>query len=124
MTVRSSTAERFTDEWLDVPELADVWVVSTQQEIAAFTRVTAIISQQSFGAFPQAPNSHRNVGLTLEIVSPLADRDAAADELESIVPAVLDYLDPRYLHGDAEAFLYGNLLAYRIPITVIASKEN
>ena len=124
MTVRSTIAEQLSEDWLDIPELSNIWVVSTQQELAAFTRVTAIVSQQSIGAFPEAPLSHRTVGLTLEIVSPLADRDAAADELEAVVLSVLDYLDTHYQHGTAEAFLYGNLLGYRIPISVIALKEN
>lgn len=101
-----------------------MWVTATQEELGPFTRVTAIVSQQSIGPFPQAPLSHRTVGLTLEVVAPNTDRDGGADVLEDIIPAILDYLDTRYQHGTATAFLYGERFAYTIPVSVIASKEN
>ncbi len=124
MSVVRFLEEQLTADWEDHEELSDVWVKATQGELKAFSRVTVIVSQQTIGPFPQAPHAKRTVGVTLEVVSPTDDIDAAADELELIVPAILDYLDPLYLHDVATAFLYGGLLAYRIPLTVIANKEN
>ncbi len=124
MSVIKDLVEQFETDWPTIPELSDVWVKATQGELKAFTKVTVIVSQQTIGPFPQAPNSHRTVGVTLEVVSPLADIDSAAEELEGVIPAILDYLDPRFPQPTAEAFLYGPQFAYRIPIAVIAKKES
>jgi hypothetical protein len=114
--------EQFTEDWAEDDELSDIWVVATASEITAFSRVTAIISQQEVAPFPAAPNSHRTVTVTLELVSPLADVDAGAEQIEDLLPTVLDYLDPRYPQGTATAFLYGKQFAYRISFPVFAQK--
>ncbi len=122
--IADDLAAQFTSDWANDPDLGDVWVISTQEELTAFTRVTVIVSRQSIGPFPQAPQAKRTVGVTLEIVSPLSGRDEADRELEPIVLAILDYLDPRYQHDAAVTFLYGEQFAYRIPISVVANKES
>lgn len=124
MTVRSSLVEQFEADFAAIAELEDVWVVATQEELTAFTRVTVIVSQQSMGPFPPAPLSSRYVGIVLEVVAPSLGLDQGADELEEIVPALLDYVDKKFHHTTATAFPYGERFAYRIPINVIASKES
>lgn len=124
MTVRKAVEAELTAAWAEVPALAKLRVIATERQMDDVQRATALIRQKSVGKTPEAPLSHRNVGLVLTLISGYLDADKAQDELDALLPAVLDYLDPRYAHGDAEAVGWtGSRLAYDIPFTVRAKKE-
>ncbi|WP_341935516.1 hypothetical protein MRBLWO14_001168 [Microbacterium sp. LWO14-1.2] len=123
MSVRKEIETQLKADWADIAELAGVRVIATERELDDITVPTALIRGKSFALTPQAPLSHRNVGLLVTLISPHLDLDRAGDQLDDIVTATLDYLDARYSHDDATAVGYGARLAYDIPFTVIASKE-
>lgn len=123
MSVRTELAEQLTTDWADIPTLAVLRVVTTERELDDIQTPTALLRTNTIGKAPTAPNSHRHVGLLLSLISPHLDLDRAADELDELVSAALDYLDPRFLHDDATVVGYGNRLAFDIPITVLAAKE-
>jgi hypothetical protein len=123
MSVRSEIAAQFSDDWDAIPALAGVRIVVTEREIDDPDRATALIRQRTIGKHPSAPMSHRQVGLLLTLISPHLDLDRAANELDELVTEALDYLDPRYLHEDAQSVGYNERSAYDIPFTVIAQKE-
>lgn len=123
MSVRDDIRAQFQTDWADNPNLDGVRVVVAERELGDIREPVALIRQKSIGKESSAPLSHRRVGMLLTIISPRDDADAAADELDTLVFAALDYLDPKYLHDDAEAVGYNNRFAYDIPFTVIASKE-
>ena len=123
MTVRQSIEAQFKSDWADVPDLADLIVIATERPLDDVQRATALIRQKGIAKHPAAPLSHRRVGLLLTIISGNLNPDAAQDELDELVPAVLDYLDPRFQHEGAEAVGWtGSRLAYDIPFTVVAAK--
>jgi hypothetical protein len=123
MSVRSWLADSLTEDWADIPELAGIRVVATERGLDDIQQTTALIRLRSIGRAPSTPLSHRNVGLVLTLISPHLDLDLAADELDDITPEVLDYLDTRHLHEDATTVVYGERLAFDIPLTLLASKE-
>ncbi len=125
MTVRKSIEAQLKADWASIPTLAGVRVVATEKPLDEITRLTALIRQKGVGRCPEAPKSHRNVSLLLTLISPHTNTDAAQDQLDATLPAVLDYLDPKYAHGDAEAVGWtGKRLAYDIPFTVRAKKTD
>jgi hypothetical protein len=112
-----------TADWSAIPALTGIRVVATERELDDIQQATALTRGRSIGKAPAAPNSHRTVGLLLSLISPHQDMDRAADELDDLVAAALDYLDTRFLHEDATVVGYGDRLAFDIPISVLASKE-
>ncbi|WP_067197160.1 hypothetical protein [Microbacterium sp. XT11] len=123
MSVRKQIAAEFETAWRDVPALAGLRVIATERALDDIREPTALIRAKSYDITPEAPNSHRNVGLLLTVISHFTDLERAGDALDDLVPAVLDYLDTRYQHDKADAVAYNDRLAYDIPFTVIASKE-
>lgn len=116
-----------TAAFADIPELEHVWVVASQDDVFVDSTITCVVSQTSVGPLPAAPTSHRLVGVNLTFVSPNADTNTAADELEPVVDAVLDWLFQQNLtHGNAVVATYGpadrQQFAYRIPVSVPAKK--
>lgn len=99
-------------------------VTATEQVLADVRKPTLLIRRESLDVFPDAPISHRNVGILLTLISPHLDLDAAADQLDTLALPLLDWLDPRYLHEPAQLVGYGNRLAYDIPATITAQKES
>jgi hypothetical protein len=121
--LRKIIEAQFREDWADIAALAGARVIATERQLDDVTTLTALIKQKSVGRNPQAPKSHRNVGMILTIISARQDPDMAQDELDEVLPAVLDYLDPRYAHEEATAVGWTNSrLAYDIPFTVIAAK--
>lgn len=110
-------------DWADIPELAGLRVVATERALDSITESTALIRLRSIAKAPAAPLSHRHVVLWLTLISSHEDLDLAADELDQISGAALDYLDTRVMHDDADMAEYGDRLAMNIPLTVLASKE-
>lgn len=109
-------------------ELAAVFpalvVTATESAIGDVRKPTLLIRRKTVDVFPDAPLSHRNVGVLLTLISPYLDLDEAADQLDGHVLPVLDWLDSRYLHEPASVVGWnGNRLAYDIPATITASKE-
>ena len=124
MSVRSFLVEKFEADWAGILELADIHVEASQKDVVVNSRVTAVISQRGISRFPQAPVSQRLVNLTLTLISPLVDVDDGTDELEPIIPTVLDYLDGDYPNDGAEFGLVGERAAYSIPFSVISQKAD
>lgn len=122
-TVPQALEAQFSADWASVPVLAKVKCVATEKAIDTPKVPTLVIRQTSIGRNPQAPLSHRNVGILLTIVSPHEDMDRAGVQLSELVEALLDYLDTRYAHEDATQVGYLDRLAYDIPTTVIAAKD-
>lgn len=123
MSVRHDLAETLTQDWATIPALADVRVVATERQLDELERITALIRVQSLGKHPAAPQSHRQVGVLITLISPSLDLDVAADELDDVLAATLDYFDSRFLYEDATSVGYADRLAYDIPLTLIAAKE-
>lgn len=128
-TIRQTVTTGIRSDWATIPALQSLRVTDTERSIGEIRKPIALVRQKTIGKDPSAPLSHRRVGFLLTIISPLADADRASDELEPFVWAALDYLDPRYLHEEAEVVGWRvsdslSYLAYDIPFTVIASKEN
>lgn len=123
MSVRKAVEAQLQADWGDIPELVALRVIATERELDDITQPTALIRAKSYDRTAAAPQSHRNVGLLLTLISPYLDLDRAGDQLDAITPAALDYLDTRYSHEAATAVGYGSRLAFDIPFTVIASKE-
>lgn len=122
MSVRSDFEAELTEAWADIPALASVRVIATERPLDDIQRPTALIRQQSIARTPTVPNSHRTVTLLLTLISPHLDLDKAADQLDELVGAALDYISPRYSHDDAELADYGKRLAYDIRVPIIAHK--
>ena len=123
MSVRTEFSALLSSAWAGNNTLSQVRVIATESALDDTQQTTALIRFKSMTKAPSAPNSHRQVGLLLTIISGYQDLDLAADELDDILPAVLDYLDPLCLHDAAAVVGYGDRLAVDIPITVLASKE-
>lgn len=123
MGVRNQLGDSLVTDWADLAPLDVVRVVVSERIQDRFTTPTLLVRIRSIDRNAAAPQSHRDYGLLLTLISDRENADAAADQLDPILVAVLDYLDPRYTHEPATAVMYGNRLAYDIPITVIASKE-
>lgn len=123
MNIAKELESLLTEDWADRPEFDGVRIIATERDLGDVQQTTALIRWKSVGPFPEAPKSHRSVGLLLTLISPHLDLDRAGDELATLTIAVLDYLDTRYRHEDATAVAYANRLAFDIPLTVIASKD-
>lgn len=103
----------------------DIKVIATEKALGDITKPTLLIRGRSVTLTDGAPLSHRDVGLLLTLISPHLDLDRAADQLDDLVIQVLDWLDPRYSHEPAAMVGWTTTrLAYDIPTTIIASKEN
>lgn len=127
MTARQGFAALLEEGFQATTDLADVWVIASQDDVFVDARITCVVSQTSIGPLPAAPVSHRLIGMDLKIVHPNPDTNTAADELEPIVDSVLDWLDDQNLtHGVAVVAPYGpadrQQFAYRIPVSVPAKK--
>lgn len=124
MSIRADVEAQFKADWADIPELSALVVVATERPLDDPRKATALIRTKRVGNTPEAPKSHRNVGLLLTLISPNVNADAAQDELDILLHPLLDYLDKRYAHDDAETVAWtGGRLAYDIPFTVISKKE-
>jgi len=123
VTVAKDTKTQFETDWATIPALADLRVIATERSLDDTTQPTALIRTKSYDRNPAAPVSHRNVGLLLTLISPHTDLDRAGDQLDDITTAALDYLDTRFAHEQATSVAYADRLAFDIPFTVIASKE-
>ncbi|MFF8186606.1 hypothetical protein ACF044_05040 [Microbacterium sp. NPDC016588] len=124
MSVRHDFGDTLRAAWAGIPALSRVDVVVSEKPLGDIRKPTALIRGRSIGPEPGAPLSHRRVVCLLTLVSPSGDLDKARDELDELTWAVLDYLDPTFVHDDAEAVGYGSrLLAVDIPVTVIAQKD-
>ena len=123
MSVRTDVAAQLTTDWAAIPALAGLRVVATERALDDIQRPTALLRQSKIARTPSAPNSHRTVTMLLTIISPHLDLDKAGDQLDTLVTAALDYLDPRFIHDDADAVAYASRLAYDISISIIARKD-
>lgn len=123
MSVRKEIQDLLIQEWAEIEALAGVRVIATEAALDAMEVPTALIRNKSFGRHPQAPLSHRNVGLLLTLISPHQDLDLAGDQLDELLEGVLDYLDTRFKYEDATAVGYGDYLAFDIPLTILATKS-
>lgn len=127
MSVRKDLAAKLAADWATIPGLAAVRVVATERKIDPPQRASvALIRQNTIDRMHEAPTSHRTVGVLLTIISKYADLDKAADDLDTLVDAALDYLGTTFRHGTATAVGWGDpavRLAYDIPLTITASKE-
>lgn len=123
MTVPQELAAEFEQAWKTDDTLKGVRIVATEKVIDPPRVPTLILRQTRIGKCPELPLSHRNVGILATIVSPSEDMDNAGPQLSNLVGAILDYLDPRYAHDDAEQVGYRDRLAYDIPITARAKKD-
>lgn len=119
MSVRHAVADLLREAFADI----DIDVLATERQIDEPHRLTALIRGNGYARMPEAPVSHRIVRLTLIVVSSLDDPDAGADQLDEALPLILDALDTRIPHEEAELALFGTRLAYRIPLNLIAAKE-
>jgi len=103
----------------------DINVTATEAPLGDVRKPTLLIRRKTVDVFPDAPLSHRNVGVLLTLISPYLDLDEAAAQLDEQVLPVLDWLDTRYLHEPASLVGWnGNRLAYDIPATITAQKES
>lgn len=124
LSVRKSVEAMLKTDFADIPELAELRVIATERNLDTPQQDTALIRQRSLRRLPEAPLSHRRVGMLLTIISAREDFDRAGDDLDEYVPAALNYLDKRFAPPDeATSVLYEDRLAYDIPFSVIASKE-
>lgn len=123
MSIRKDIEARFTEDWAGIDLLSKVRVIATERDLDEITVPTVLIRQKTIDRTPSAPLSHRDIGLLLTVISHHLDLDRAGDSLDDLVPAVLDYLDPGFIHGEASCVGYGQRLAYDIPLTVITTKE-
>lgn len=124
MSIRHDLGATFASDWKTIPALKGLDVVVTEKPLGDIRKPTALVRGKSVGREPAAPQSHRRVGCLLTIISPSGDLDKASDELDDLSWAVLDYLDKKFPHEDAEWVGYGSrLLAVDIPVTVIAQKD-
>ncbi|KAA9105008.1 hypothetical protein [Microbacterium rhizomatis] len=119
-SVRAGFAAQLTTDWAGITGLVGVRVLATERNIDPPVQPTALIQQKSLGRLPEVPLSHRGYGMHITIISSHEDMDLAADELDILVPAVLDYLGTRHTHEPAVSGLYVDRLCYRIPLTLIA----
>lgn len=126
MSARSEFAAVLAEAWADIPALAGVRVIATERELDVIDRPTFVIRSRTIARAPQAPTSHRLVGVMGSLVSPHADLDKAQDQLDDLVDAVLDHLHTVPLTMPGEATSAGwtdSRLAFDIPITILAKKE-
>ncbi|WP_336625583.1 MULTISPECIES: hypothetical protein [unclassified Microbacterium] len=124
MSIRADLATTLRNAWRTHPVLKSLRVVSTERNVGTITEPTLLIRQKSIGKAPAAPNSHWAVGMLLTVITRHTDPEKGAAELDTLVPAVLAYLDRTFMHEDADAVAYGTeRLAYDIPTTVLAPKE-
>jgi hypothetical protein len=124
MSARSEFADALAAAWADIPALAGVRVVATERELDVIDRPTFVIRSKSIARSPEAPISHRDIGLLGSLISPHVNLDIAQDQLDDLVDAVLDHLDTFCRHGDATTAAWNDSrLAFDIPITILASKE-
>lgn len=121
--VRHQVAEHLQTVLDENPQAPEVRVIATERELDDIRVLTVQLRGNTLGRLPQAPISQRAVGLTAVVISAHDDPDMGADELDGFVPLFLDSLDTSFLHEDAELVQYGTHMAYRIPLTVIASKD-
>lgn len=122
-TVRHATEAELKVAFAAIPALAGVRVIATEKQLDEVTQPTALLRVKSTARSREAPNSHRDVGLLLTLISQYEDEDNAQDELDVLTDAALDYLDPNWRHGDAQNVSYGGTrLAVDIPITALAKR--
>lgn len=123
MSIRADFADMLTAAWADIPALAGVRVIATERELDDIQTPTALIRLKTLARASYAPQSHRDVGVLLTLISPHIDADRAADELDDLTAAALDYLDTTCRNEGASIVGYGDRLAADIPLTLTASKE-
>ena len=123
MSVTKDLQAQFIEDWATIPALAVLNVEATERTLDRPTKPTALIRLQTVGVTASAPASHRDYGVLLTLITQHEAFDVGGPQLEDLVPAVLDYLDTRFLHEPAKSVVYGNRLAFDIPITVIVTKD-
>lgn len=123
MSVRTDLAAQLEADWAVIPALAGLRVIATERALDDIQTPTALLRQSKITRTPGVPLSHRTVTVLLTIISPHLNLDKAGDQLDTLVTAALDYLDPRYTHGDADSVAYFKRLAYDISIQIIARKD-
>lgn len=122
MSVRNEFAYMLSTDWAAIPALSGVRVIASEAFLDDVHTPTALIRMHNVDRMPTAPLSHRNYGMLVTLISGHTDLDQAADELDALVEAALDYFDSRYLHESATAMAYGDRFAFDIPVTVSAVK--
>lgn len=125
MSIRTDVAQLIREALADGP-LADIKIVTSERDIGKIGRAAIIVKQQSIGRLPAAPLSHRNVGVIVTVISAHQDLDRAEDDLDVIVPDVLNALDNQAIltwSGAAKVGWGESNLAYDITLEVIADKE-
>jgi len=123
VNVRQQVADHLSDLFTADADLSDLYVVATERQLDDINKLTIQLRGTSIGRLPAAPLSQRAIRMTAIVISAHTDIDMAADQLEEVVPLILDTFDTSFQHEDAELVQYGSHLAYSIPLTVIASKE-
>lgn len=125
MSIRADVAQLIRTALAGGP-LADIKIVTSEREIGRIDRAAVLVKQQSIARLPAAPLSHRNVGLIATVISAHQDLDRAEDDLDVIVPDILDALDNQATltwRGATKVGWGESNLAYDITLEVIADKE-
>jgi hypothetical protein len=123
VSVRKDFEALLTSDWAEIPALSGVRVLATEAPLDEVERPTALIRIKSVERHPQAPQGAFWHGFTLHLISSHFDPDRAADQLEELLEAVLDYFKPRPLFKYEQAefgLATESNLAYLIPISVTA----
>ncbi|QCQ16989.1 hypothetical protein [Microbacterium sp. RG1] len=123
MSVVTKLARQFRADWATDAKLSAVQVIATERILDRITVPTVQLRYTGIARSPEAPKSHRNVGMLLTLIASQEALHMAGDQLEPLVFAILDYLDTRLMHDEATSVAYNNRLAFDIPLTVLASKE-
>ncbi|AOX46708.1 hypothetical protein [Microbacterium sp. BH-3-3-3] len=123
MSVRQQVADLLIELLTANEALPAINVVATERILDEVRDLTIQLRSTSIGRLPQAPISQRVIRMNAIVISGHDDPDMAVDELEDIVPLILDSLDTSFQHEDAELVQFGTRMAYSIPLTVIAAKE-
>ncbi|MDU0367673.1 hypothetical protein RWH45_10630 [Microbacterium sp. KSW4-17] len=123
VNVRQQVAEHLSEVFAADTDLPEIYVVATERQLDDIHKLTIQLRGTSIGRLPQAPLSQRAIRMSAIVISAHDDLDMAVDELDEVVPLILDSFDTSFQHEDAELVQYGTHMAYTIPLTVIASKE-
>lgn len=124
MTIRSDVATLITEALAGGPR-EDTKVVTSERELGQLDRSAVLVRGATLARTPGAPLSHRNVGLTVTIVSAHQDLDYAEDDLDELVPDILDALDHQSIltwTGARKVAYDDTHLAYDVDIDVITER--
>lgn len=123
MSVRTEFADKLREDWAAIAALSFVRVVATEGPLDDVQQPTALLRIKAVERHPAAPIGAFWHTFTLHLISGHLDADRAADELEGLLEAALDYLKPlTFVQYDRAEFGLAteSNFAYLIPLTVTA----